>query len=48
MVTDETDAINLTLCPSDYWHLLVLSRTEGQLLEQEVPQFKQVHQNRHL
>ena len=21
---------------------------EGQLLEQEVPQFKQVHQNRHL
>ena len=48
IVTDETDAINLTLCSSDYWHLLVLSRTEGQLLEQEVPQFKQVHQNRHL
>ena len=48
MVTDETDAINLTLCPSDYWHLLVLSSNEGQLLEQEVPQFKQVHQNRHL
>ena len=24
MVTDETDAVNLTLCPSDYWHLLVL------------------------